>query len=275
MPDWSYIEGQRAETFGAVTASTRGTVVTANATANTKGTTYTELVASTPIETNQLIIELIAFANVDFLVDIAIGASSAEQVIVANLTCSAGSGAQLAPTVYSFPITIPSGARLSARCQATTGSSGIRVLLVGLTSGFLMPMGLGRIATYGAATADSGGTSVDPGATIHTKGAWSVLSAATDHDMRGFVMGIGNQLNGVRLGMDWLVDVGIGGAGVEQTVLDNFHMCTSTVFDTVFPQAWPFIPVNIPAGTRLVVRAQCSSNDATDRLFDAIIYGID
>jgi hypothetical protein len=39
------------------------------------------------------------------------------------------------------------------------------------------------------------------------------------------------------------------------------------------PMSGPFF-VNIPEGVRLSVQAQCSINDASDRLFDAIIVAL-
>jgi hypothetical protein len=35
------------------------------------------------------------------------------------------------------------------------------------------------------------------------------------------------------------------------------------------------LPVDIPAGTRIAARMQASITDATDRLMDVIVYGID
>jgi hypothetical protein len=71
------------------------------------------------------------------------------------------------------------------------------------------------------------------------------------------------------------MDVAIGASGSEKIILPNLFMTTHTTSDEIAPSVFGPYSVYIPSGTRLAVRAQCSITDATDRTFDAMIYGIE
>lgn len=275
MGDWSILEGGRIETVGANAANSTGTSVTASATANTKGS-YSQLTASTPADAAAITV-LVNGPNsaADYLVDIAVGAASSEQVICSNLTASSGTGAVTRGATYTFPIPIPAGTRIAARAQSTTASAVIRPLVILHEHTLMTTESLGRAADYGSATGDSGGTSIDPGGTANTKGSWTQITASTTNPMMGFILAFGNQINTARTQGTFLFDVGIGGAGSEQVILADYFMAISAVDDAPDPIASVFIPCNVPAGTRLAVRAQSSVTDATDRLVDVIIYGVD
>jgi hypothetical protein len=207
--------------------------------------------------------------------DLAIGAGGAEQIIVANMTASSGTGSVSRASNYFFPVSIPAGTRLSVKVQSVGASQVLRTSVVLLKNGFLASSPLSRITTYGADTSDSGGVSIVPDTGAGTKGVWAVIDAATANPMRGFVLGLGNGVNTARTTTTWMIDVGVGGAGSEVVVISDLMACAGSTEDTVTPIAFPFIPCSIPAGVRLVVRASCQTADATDKLLDAIIYGVD
>lgn len=271
MPDFPTIGANRFEA-GVAAASSGGVVLTANATPNTKGS-YVDLIASTLFEAQWLMVEVGFYGGgaSDFLVDIAIGAASSEMVIASNLIFT-GFLAIDHMAYYLFPAFVPAGSRISGRCQATTGSATVRcgVLLEG--QGFLPSSPLSLITTYGAATADSGGVAIDM-SSINTKGAYSQLTAATTHDINWLVLGIGGQNNQARTGARWLVDIAVGGAGSEVVIVPDLILNASGTGDCILPGCI-CLPGSIPAGSRVAVRAQCSINDATDRLFDAVLYGV-
>jgi len=274
--DWSLIEAQRFQTVGADTAASTGTTMTGGA-ANTKGA-YAEVVASTAFDAHGL---LVIFSNgsasyLDYLVDVAVGASGLETIIAENLHAGAGDGAQtIDATGYLLPIFIPAGTRLSARVQSSGASATLRIVIVLLGAGFITPPGLGRVTTYGANTADSGGTQIDPGGTAHTKGAYSEIVASTTNPIRQLTIAMGNMANALRTTALWLVDLAVGAAGAEQVLIENIMLNCGGSVDLIQPQVFPPLGVNIPAGTRLAARAQCSIIDATDRLIDILLYGVD
>ena len=272
MPTWPLIDHGAMTSVG--TASGAGTTVTASATANTKGA-YAQLTASTPQAAGAIIVSLVAGAAADMLVDLAIGTAGSETVIVANLTTSVGTGGsnnQGAPLL--LPISIPAGTRLAARCQATVGNSTCQVAVHLLRSTLIMASGLSRVVTLGADTTDSGGTTIDPGATLNTKGAWVQMTASLSIPIRALAIGIGNRANGVSTSANFLIDIGIGGAGSETVLISNIHLREDAGADVVAPNRLPLIPVAIPAGARIAVRAASSITDATDRLLDCILYGV-
>jgi len=275
--DWpACVDGGPVETAGAATGTSTGTTVTASGTANTKGS-YAQLVASTARESAWLMVMLAGpGAAIDNLIDIAVGAAASEVVIASNLYSGGGDGTANQGSYYMLPISVPVATRIAARSQSSTVSNALEVALLLGSGSWKHTPPFGRLTTYGADTADSGGTQVDPGATAHTKGAYAQLVASSTNPVKALTLAIGNKLNSVRTNAVWLVDVAIGAAGSEQVIVSNIMLDCNASNDLVAPQVMGPIPVpEIPAGTRIAVRAQCSITDATDRLFDAIIYGLD
>lgn len=251
------------------------TVITASGSPNTKGS-YTEIIASLGHEANALLVSAHPFtaSGQRHLVDIAIGAGGSEEIIIENLLVDAAHtgviGNQL--TLLEFPITVPAGTRLSARCQCSTASGTCGVQLHTYAGGFLAQAGFQVVDTYGPNTGDSGGITIDPGSSANTKGAWSELSASCNQ-IELLIAMIGNNQNSARVSANWYVDIGIGAAGSEAVIVPDLYMLSNTTSDGINPQSFQ-IPVSIPEGSRIAVRAQCNITDATDRLFDIALYGV-
>lgn len=266
------LDGQKVENGGAVPAGSQGTNVTAAGSTNTKGN-YSQLIAATSVPAKGLfIVATNAAAGVDYLLDIAIGAAASEQVILENLLISASSIP--VGSYYFFPCEIPAGMRIAARVQATTLSSAVRVSVQLLSGGFAQAEGFTGVETMGADTSDSGGISLDPGGTTHTKGSYVQISAACARNLKGLTIATGMQLNTARSNTQWLMDIAIGGAGSEQIIISNLPFYCNSSGDVIFPQVYNFIPILIPEGSRIAARIQCDSNDASDRLMDVVFYGV-
>lgn len=272
--DWpGWIGNQSFSSIGNAAGTSSGTVITAPS-GNTKSS-YQVVSSSTPIDADWITIFLQTNENIalDFLVDIGIGPAT-EKVLIENLQlCStAGVGGNLA--TYSFPFSIPVGSRITARAQSNAGTSRDIYVLVVLGTG-VWPFGSPHqvAATFGATTGDSGGVSIDPGSTIHTKGSWQEIASSVSLDIQWLVLGIGNQANGTRTTALWLLDIGIGANPNEKVILQDLLLSIHSSGDLVLPSTVA-LPVHIPVGSRLCARAQCSINDATDRLFDLIVYGV-
>lgn len=263
---------QRIENFGALTASSIGTSVTGSVSAHVKGS-YFQLIAATSFQAKGLFLSFTnGQAGHDFLVDIAIGGAGSEQIIIANLLVS--QTALNTDVYYFFPVEIPAGSRISARLQSTTTSGSQRVSGLLLGGGMAQVEGWSGVETLGADTSDSGGTSIDPGGTINTKGSYVQVTAACGHEIRGLSIGIGHGQNGIRSNANFLVDIAIGGAGSEQVIVPNVALHSTAGSDMILPLSYNFIPIRIPSGSRIAVRAQCDINDAADRLFDVVLYGV-
>lgn len=126
------------DSIGFNTATTTGTVLTASNTPYTKGS-YVQLTASTSRDYAGLIVGYDSGTTVTdfnyFLIDIAIGASGSEIVILPNLIWNYNASTITGdpPNSPFIPISVPSGTRLSARATTTFGNVGTTAVAVGVT----------------------------------------------------------------------------------------------------------------------------------------------
>lgn len=259
------------------TSSAYGIALTANASNNVKGA-YSQLVASTPQDAYGLLIQIQGSSTGDHLIDIAIGAAASEQIIAANIVHARQIGNTRRGSYALIPGFIPSGTRLSAREQCSTGGANALIAIILLPAiGPFSLANLTRMTNYGGNTTTSGGVSIQPGGTINTKGAYSQISSSTTNPMRWAVLMFGNQANAARANTannSWTVDVAIGSAGNETIIVPDVFIGAGAADSVVVP-ILVSIPTNIPSGTRVAVRAQCTINDATDRTFDFSMLGAD
>lgn len=264
------LDGQQFIDEGMLTASSTGTTATANASANTKGS-YAQLVASTPFDAAGFLLYIVTNAvavNRSFLLDIAVGAGGSEKVIASNilLDSSATSISQLGLCVF-IPIPIPSGTRIAARVQCSTGSGAIKVGITLIAGGLLGIPNSGRLTDIGALTASSLGTQIDPGAVLNTKGSYAQLTASTVSDSLALILAFTSNNNSATSTATWLVDIAIG----STVKIPNILLCCTAAFH-ILPAIIGPVPFRVPAGSQIQVRAQCSITDATDRLFTVAGY---
>lgn len=253
------------------TSGSQGTAVISSASGNTKGS-YIQLSASTPVACDGILVQLVNLNadQQDFLCDIAVGAASSEKNIANNLY--AGSTAETPVFDYMIDVPIPAGTRVSARCQCTAASKNLIVAVTLLVRGPNGSVGLQKLTTMGAATGASGGTSIDPGTSLNTKGAYTTIQATTAETYRGLLVAIGNQNQQARTVTQWLLDVAIGAAASEKVIIPDLVL-TSAVNRGMMPCVVQ-VPVEVPAGVRLSARCSSNNTTATKRLFDLILYGI-
>ncbi|HSF94781.1 MAG TPA: hypothetical protein VLA52_07120 [Thermohalobaculum sp.] len=257
-------------------ANSRGVAITPSSTANTKGS-WADIVAATARASDVLELELLSTAwQSDSLVDIATkDGASAEEIIINNLKVDRYQGQMLYR--YRFPIRVRQGVALRARCQYSTGGATpnhyVAAKLGAGGPGAHHAGGFEVVDTYGANTADSGGTAIDPGGTANTKGSWVQLSGALPRPINHLVLSVGNGAVGRVNPVHWLLDIGVGAAASEVLVIPNIFLTSSHLEDLPIGSGLAF-DCYIPAGSRLAARAQCSSTDANDRLFDLIAYGV-
>jgi hypothetical protein len=273
MADFSTEDGGRFENAGKVNTGTTGTTVTASATAHVKGA-WTLLLASTAFHSSEIVVgfpEIIDDTN--FFMDIGVGAAAAEVVKVPNIFIGAPDTDTGIPSVkVSFDV--PAGTRVTARCSAAAASSNIMVSCTLIAKG-LMPAAVpARNTSYGASVSTSRGTTMDPGATANTKGAWAVLSASTASPIRTLTLMTMKDIVNATVIARWAVDIGIGAATAEVVAIPDIPwvMTATKIFATC---AYCQLPYTIPAGTRLVARAQSNHTTATERILDIAVIGHD
>lgn len=116
---------------------------------------------------------------------------------------------------------------------------------------------------------DAGAGKATPtGGAANTKGSWVQLFASAPFNATGLMLQV-QCSTGDRAA---LVDIGIGGAGSEVVILPNIYLWASTA-SAYSGLLSAYLPVQIPAGTRVAVRLQSSAASGDfyfkTQLFDA------
>jgi hypothetical protein len=276
MPDLPTISGGPSET-GSSAGSSIGITVSSHASANTKATAWTELIASTDYAANWLLVHMSQNtqigASTGTLMDIGVGGSTAEQVLVPNLRHSMTTAAQVTAASYLMPLRIPAGTRISARAQSTSGGTSVRVTATAISSGIAAPPGFGRVEAAGANTATSLGVSIDCGGTAHTDVVGELI-ASTGFAYRWLMLSVGASSDIITAAnTSFLVDICVGAGGSEVPIINDIYFMATSGTDMPHPVSVCF-PVAIAAGSRLSARARCSVNTAGDRIIDLAAYGV-
>ncbi len=270
VSDWS-----RFYTYPDTAGATYGLALTGGA-ANTKGA-WATLKDPTPFHASGILFHIADCDNTgDYLIDVAygttLGADSTLTPAIQNIYFGGSivDGTTTHDPVF-IPLTIPGGRRLAACCQSTTASGIINISVTLLAGGFPGCPSFGRATTYGANTANSRGTLVDPGGVASTKGAWSVLSASTTNNMQWIVVCLG-RLDTTMTNQRGRLDLGVGVALSEQYVLNdiNYTLRSSKGFQPGFLS----FPCAKKGASRLVTRAQSSDITAENQIY-ALAIGLD
>lgn len=272
MPEWTGLSGGNDIESAADLTNSRGISVAAIGT-NAKGN-WTQLIAALAYDTDWLHVMLHDDNLPNNLWDIGVGANPNEKVVVSNLLFNGRGGSENYGHLL-LPIHLTKGQRLVARKQSATNNGVGYIIAQPMGPTFASGDRFQRCTTYGANTADSGGADLDPGGSANTKGTWQQIVASTTNPMRALAVGLGTRGNAV-IGVltRWLIDIGIGANPNEKVLIPNIGYIAGTSEVYGPPLCGPFF-VSVPAGTRISARAQCTNTDATDRLLDIIVYGMD
>ena len=235
---------------------------------------YYELIASAPYS-GVLMINANAYLNAaQYLYTIAIGAAGSETPILTNLYTQSGVSSYVSnlDSAMTIPLFINKGSRVSVKAQCTTAASLFDIEAYLISSGMFSRNQYALCDTIGAVTGGSGGTSIDPGALPNSKGSWVQLSASSARAYKGLTVGVGGAVNWTRTECYWSIDIGIGASPADQIIVPDYVIRSHTNGDMMLPTMSPVFPVYVPKATAISVRALCTIADATDRLFDVILY---
>jgi hypothetical protein len=264
MADWARQQGGQwftSSNFAA--ASDYWTATLQGGTPAVTEGSWTEVIASTPHDAIGLIFQQIGANNAFYAsVDIGIGGSGSEQVLVADILSSGARTGSVVEMLY-LPIAVPAGSRLSARIavnQALEFSNCSLILVSGAGAGVV---GLGHSCTLGGTGA--AGTLVDPGGTANTKGSWVELSAGTPFRIQQAILQWNARGNSAMSLASIRIDIGIGASGSEVVLIPNLVSRADATSDEFMVRAIGPLPLDIPAGTRVSARTQSTITDATDR----------
>lgn len=262
---------------GAVGTSSPGTAVTTGGAASTKGTPV-ELIASTNFETYWVTI-LASNYGADAVLsspgalDILVG-TSPEEVLIPNLlmgycgTLAASNNG--GPKRWDFPLYLPAGSRIAARAAGARINTVVRVWIFLHGGNGLPPFRVGtKVTTYGMGTVPNG-TTVTPGATA-SEGSWAQMTTATTEHHFALVPSF--QMNNGAAGSfhrTLAVDLGVGSVTEEQVMESYWYHTTASEQMGGPTNSWPCF-VDVPSGTRLVMRA---SNNSTNNTYNGVIHAV-
>lgn len=275
MADFSLVGGGAKVVTAGIDLSLSSGVTVVGGAINTKGA-WSELSASTGYESCAVVVQMsqsVTSTNgARILLDIGVGGAGSEEVILSNLISSQVSQSVSKNSSFEFPLKIPAGVRVSARIQSTTATRRETVSIQLLTSSMSGQVGAGAVDTYGITAASSTAVQIDCGGTADTKGAWSEITASTTNNIKGIFLGIGGNGNAATDQFGFLIDIGVGASGSEEVIVPDITMNTNTVEQYLFPAKC--YGVSVASGQRLSVRGQSNTIDATDRVFEAALYGV-
>lgn len=253
------------------TAGSGLTGVASGAGTFTKGA-WTQMVASTTYAASLMLYQVAKPSGANSCaIDIGIGSAGNEIALISNLVIE--STIQVSQ-IFHFPISIPAGQRISIRCSTDTASQTIYQRLT-LLDNTATSDGVPSIYdTYGFVSGTGCGTTVDPGASADTKGAYSQLTASTTNDLAGFMLTFDQQgrTTGTSSG-DYAIDIAVGSAGNEKAILPNtWNFLNSAVSMQI--RNTGFIPMPIRAGSRIAARAQSAVTTSPNRIIGITLVGM-
>lgn len=250
-----------------------GNNVSANASANTKGS-YVEFVASSPFACQKIIVFALGATNSSgaHLFDVAIGAGGAEVVKIANITGQhfGTTSSNAMHGQWMFPFAIAGSTRIALRTQSNIGSHTLEIAVTLVASSGAV--GLTSTETVGVDTTTSFATTVDPGGTASTKGAYAQLSASVGSTWQWVFILTTNIAHGQSGGIRWAIDFAIGAGGAEVVLIPDLRAHGATTWLIPSPTGY-WVLTYIASSTRIAVRASCSINTATARLIDIAAIG--
>jgi hypothetical protein len=261
------------------TTPAAGTTLTASGSTHTMGS-ITELIASTARDSYGIYVMLentaVSNTSTDVLVDILRGGSGSEEVLIPYLY-GGFTLSDLTANVcrsYYFPLFIPAGTRLSARCQSQVASKTVtcRIRLDQRPRGLYGWVG-NRVTAYGVVAASSRGT-------LHTSGNGSYatatqLTASTTNPIRYMQMSFGGGSDSSLSDQRYYARIVLGAtAGV---LVEDLPLFTDTgVESTGHNDANAILErmmFDLPAGVDLRVSGRTTAS--TNNVQDFIVYGVD
>jgi hypothetical protein len=195
-------------------------------------------------------------------------------VLVPDIYCTTpGAGQDRGTPFWTFwPMPLPQGGTLAARWQANIAEKTARVYVHTASFGWPSPFNLQHCVAYGMTSIGSTGTTIDPGGTADTQGAWVQIAGSTTRPIR-WLNAVHHLANATAQNCGWKISIGVGGSGSEIQIIQNIISLGNVNTDQMRPTGRGY-PICIPSASRLAVRASCSIVDASDRLFNIALYGV-
>lgn len=238
---------------------------------NTKGS-WAQIVAALPFDVGAVLLPVPCFYNTSITaLDIGIGASGSEQVIINNIVGSCQASYITFGEVL-LPISIKAGTRVACRIQTTDTTANAIQPPFNITffdASFVSPIAASVVDSIGFQSASTQGTTVTSGS--GSKGSYAALTAATSYDYAGFFLAFDPQTAFNAQAFTVAVDIAIGASGSEKIILPD-RSCSlrpGSAFSS--GTISPLFAIPIPAGSRIAARAAASSSGAA---MGITLYGL-
>jgi hypothetical protein len=118
-----------------------------------------------------------------------------------------------------------------------------------------------NVSTFGQDDASGYKTTVTSSGSANTKGSWAQLAASCPFNADGVILSMQAEVAPSTPGTrDYLVDIGVGGAGSEIVVYPNLYFAQpGAQFECC---ALTYLPMSVPSGTRVAARCQNPTTSA-------------
>jgi hypothetical protein len=257
-------------------AAAFGTLVTASASANTKGSYANVITTATEYDSYYIVININSGATStavkNYLVDIGIdeAGGTSYTVKIPDLYACDASPYTVGGVWYSFPLFIKAGSTIGARTQCDTGSATayVNIQLFGQpTNPDIIKCG-SYVEALGVDTSQSRGTSITMGTT--SEGAWTSVGSPTNN-LWFWQAGYG--VNDASISLAVIdIDVSAGDVTNKKELIYNMLVtCTSTEQITKLPYTLGCVGY-VDESETVYTRAQSSA--ASDTLPMIAVYGL-
>jgi hypothetical protein len=209
-----------------------------------------------------------------YFIDIGIASETGSvHILVPDVMLQSGVSLSLDQCTF-LPVRVASGSVLVARAQEAQSET--NVLRGGLTfyqrGAYPLPS-LARCFVDGINLATTRGTNIDPGGNANQYPAgFTTVSSSWPECAKWMLALMGSGTNTGLADAQWVVQIAIGDAGSE-VVIAMLRNWSSAAADYM-PNGAASFPVDIPKGARVSARARTNITNATDRVFDLALYGL-
>lgn len=234
-----------------------GTRATGSASTNTKGS-WTQVNASLPFDSYGFWIAIAGTATsgtlTDALLDIGIGGSGSEVVLVPDLLAGWAGTPTQGPRQLWIPIFIPKGTRVAVRCQGQTAPETIDVMFFfrggrpDMRGELFSGCDAYGVTSSGAST----GVSHTPGIT-GAESSWASLGSALSRDYGAVLLLVQGAASTTENAIAYHFEVGI-----SSTTLAEWYWMGNTGEYLVGPVPPEAASLSLPSGSQLQVRAESS-----------------
>lgn len=148
---------------------------------------WVELISSTPFAVSEIILRIVDWYNINAstLIDIGIGASGQEQVVVPDIAMHASQN-NSTPQAYRLPISIPAGARISGRCASGNTVAQWNIVTTLVAASLQSPARNTRAVAFG--TTGVTGTSVNIVNNGNPFGGYTLLGGPTTFTIKELLL---------------------------------------------------------------------------------------